>query len=199
MRFRKLAAGAVVFLMGTMCLRYCYLIYVQAIRPSLATWLMFEVTTLISWRSYRATADSDRISNAGNAVDLASVSIILATLIFFGDTREWRFGPVEAGSLIASALTLVFWKITKRAVAANLAIQAIMVIAYIPTFYRLWYSPKNTESFSVWLVFWLAALLALIPAYSGRNRLARVYATRAAVMVSLLLLLMLKVEWGITW
>src|SRR3989344_1847954 len=148
---RKFTACVVALLMGAMGARCCWLIVAGGVQPALATWLIFEVAVVLSLTSYFATNDSDWVSNIANTVDSVTVTAILGTLILFGDGREWQFGRVEIGCLVAAGGIVVFWRVSRNAMAANLAIQTIMVAAYVPTLVRLWHSPENTESFGVWL------------------------------------------------
>jgi hypothetical protein len=69
--------------------------------------------------------------------------------------------------------------------------QAILVIAYFPVVKRLLDSRENTEPFSVWIGMLLVPSIALI---SSKGTLATIYSVRAIFCVSILLLLMLRIE-----
>jgi len=114
---------------------------------------------------------------------LVSVAIAL-----WGE-KSSRFTRFDLGCLGAVAAILVFWGFTRQHAAAHIAIQAILVIAYFPVVKRIWRSDRNTESFAAWIGMLLAAALSLL---SSRGWLATVYAVRAVVCTSSLLLLMLR-------
>jgi hypothetical protein len=57
---------------------------------------------------------------------------------------------------------------------------------------RLWKTKKNGESFLIWTGMLLAPVLSLL---SSKGTLATIYSVRAIVCISVLMLLMLRVEY----
>jgi hypothetical protein len=102
-----------------------------------------------------------------------------------------RFTRFDRGCLIAVLVIIAFWAFTRRHTEANILIQTILVIAYFPVVKRLWNSDENTESFAAWFGLLLAPIFSLL---SSKGVLASVYAIRAIVSTSLLLVLMARAE-----
>ena len=108
----------------------------------------------------------------------------------YGD-KSTKFNRFDRGCLVAVIIILIFWALTRRHAEANLFIQSILVIAYFPVVKRLWNSNENTESFAVWISLLLAPIFSLL---SSKGTLATVYAVRAIISTSLLLVLMARAE-----
>ena len=175
-------------------LRYSWLTRQGDIQPVMATWLLFCVAVSLSLWTYWSSKKHSVVSNVGNAIDFIIVWMILASIIFLGKNVRLGFNGFEIGCLIASAIILVFWRISKKHQASNLSLQGIMTIAYFPTLRQLWSAKDNTESFSIWIVIWIASTAALIPAFTDKDKLAIAYASRAFILVTVLLGLMIRIE-----
>jgi hypothetical protein len=125
-----------------------------------------------------------------NAADLIYVLTICLAIIIFGD-KSSKFTRFDSGCLVAVLIIVVFWILTQNHRVTNILMQVILVIAYFPVVKRLLDSKENTEPFSVWIGMLLAPSIALI---SSRGTLATIYSVRAIICVSLLLLLMVRIE-----
>ncbi|HEU68465.1 MAG TPA: hypothetical protein ENN53_04525 [Candidatus Acetothermia bacterium] len=86
---------------------------------------------------------------------------------------------------------MIAWAFTRQHAVAHSAIQAILVIAYLPVVRRLWRAERNTESFTMWIRLMVAPAFSLL---SSRGVLATAYAVRAIVCTGLLLLLMIRAD-----
>lgn len=170
--------------------RYSYLIITQRIKPALAMWVFFLVAVLGSLMTYLAEGDFRLRDNLLNVADVVLVSVILVVTLIFGD-RSTRFTRFDLGCTGAVLAIIAFWAITGSHLLSNLAIQSILVIAYFPVVKRLWSARENTESFAAWIAMTMAPLFSLL---SSRGFLASVYAVRAMICTSLLLLLMTRVH-----
>ena len=168
--------------------RYVWLLRQGRIRPALAMWVFFTIATVGSLATYLAEGDYGLLDNILNTADLFLVSTVALAIARYGD-RSTRFTRFDFGCLAAVALILVAWGLSRQHVAAHLAIQAILVIAYIPVVHRLWEAERNTESYVMWIGLMIAPLIGLL---SSRGTLATVYAIRSSVCPALLLLLMLR-------
>ena len=135
-----------------------------------------------------AEGDFGFLDNILNTADFFLVSVVALAILRYGD-RSTRFTRFDFGCLAAVALVLVAWGLSRQHVAAHLAIQTILVIAYIPVVRRLWHAERNTESYVMWLGLMIAPLFGLL---SSKGTLAAVYAIRSSVCPALLLLLMLR-------
>ncbi len=170
--------------------RYIYLIKKGKISPALAMWVFFTIAVIGSLLTYLTEGNYGLLDNILNSADLLLVSSVAIAIAVWGD-KSTRFDRFDSCCLIAVLLLIVFWTVTQLHVVAHLSIQLILVIAYIPVVRRLWRSNKNTESFIMWIGLLLAPIFSLL---SSRGVLATVYAVRAIVSTSLLLLLMARAE-----
>jgi hypothetical protein len=188
------AALAVVTLMLCFGVSYSWLTWQGKVTPVLATWMLFCVATSLSFWTYWSTEKHSLMGNIGNTIDLMVAWLILGAILVLGKDIRLGFNPFEISCLVASGVILTFWKLTKQHVAANLALQGVMAIAFLPTLYQLWHATQNTETFGLWLIVWIATCLALIPAWMKKDRLAMVYVCRGIIFVTVLLGLMIRIE-----
>jgi hypothetical protein len=170
---------------------YCWLTYKQKIRPALAMWIFFTIAVGISLTTYLKSDHFSLLDNILNTTDMASTTIISIAIFFFGD-HTTRFSRFDKGCLIAVSIIVLFWFVTKNHVVTHTMTQGILVIAYFPVISRLWKTRENGESFLIWIGMLIAPVLSLL---SSRGILATIYSIRAIVSISLLLILMLRIEY----
>ena len=170
--------------------RYTVLIRRGTIRPALAMWVFFSLAVGGSLVTYLSGSNYTLLDNILNAADLLLCAYVAVIIAVFGD-RSTRFTRFDRGCLLAVIIILGFWVLTRRHAEANLLIQTILVIAYFPVIKRLLQSDRNTESFAAWIGLLAAPVFSLL---SSQGTLATVYAVRAIVSTSLLLLLMARAE-----
>lgn len=171
-------------------LRYVWLIRKDKISPALAMWVFFTIAVIGSLLTYLSEGDYGLLDNALNSADLLLCGGVAIAIALWGN-RSSRFNRFDLGCLGGVVLILVVWALTRQHVLAHLAIQLILVIAYFPVVKRLWRSDRNTESFTMWIGLMLAPMFSLL---SSQGALATVYAVRAIICTSLLLILMIRVE-----
>lgn len=160
------------------------------IRPALAMWVFFTIAVGGSLTTYLLDSEFTLLDNVLNSCDLLLCAYVALIIAVFGD-KTTKFNRFDGGCLAAVVVIMIFWALTRRHASANLLIQSILVIAYFPVVGRLWRSGENTESFAVWIGLLLAPVFSLL---SSKGTLAAVYAVRAIVSTSLLLLLMVRAE-----
>jgi hypothetical protein len=188
MRFFSIYAVAIINLVITAY--YCILLYKKRTKPALAMWVFFSIAVSMSLVTYLADGNFSIWDNILNATDVVLALTVSIAILIFGDNTS-RFTAFDKGCLIAVFVIIGFWIITQNHLTTNLAIQSILVIAYLPVIKRLLTSKSNTESFSVWILMLIAPFIAL---QSSKGIMASIYSWRAIVCVSLLLLLMLRIE-----
>jgi len=171
-------------------IRYCWLTRKQIIKPSLAMWVFFTIAVTLSLVTYLRSGNFYLWDNILNSSDVILVTAVTIVILLFGD-KSTRFTKFDKGCLFAVLMITAFWIFTQNHIATNILIQVITTIAYFPVVKRLWESRKNTESFTVWIGMLLVSAISLI---SNKGILSTVYSLRAIISISLLLLLMLRIE-----
>ncbi len=171
----------------------CYKIFVKKVQPTLSTWLIFFSATTLSLVSYLSTANKDFFAAALNGADVLTDIIIILTTVFFAETR-WKLKPFEKYYLAGLVFIAAFWFFTKDAFQANLLIQVLLALAYIPTMHNIFKSKHNSESFTVWGLILLSTTVSLLPTFNSwqekGNILAFIYSARSFTLISLLMILM---------
>lgn len=203
---RAVSVVIVLALTFWMTVRYCWLTITGETDPVFSSWLVLTVSVGMSFSTYCKTKHYNLVDNIGVTSGAASVLFILVTVVLFGKNARAGFTSFEIGNLAFAALVAVYWWRTKNPFNANLAIQVLMVIGYIPMIARLLTASKNPEPWGVWISVWVACVFSMIPAYKPRPRtdgnpltwrdtiLPKITATRAIVSVTIILLLMLRLE-----
>jgi hypothetical protein len=190
---RSASVIIVIALVGFVDLRYCQLILSDAVHPTIATWIVFEVAVILSITTYLATKKHNLIDNIANTVDAIATSIVLVTIAYKNGLTS-RFSSFDTLCLCGAGAITIFWVLYKKHTAANMATQLLLVVGYLPTIRTLWTSSVNPESFAVWGTILITSIVSLYPAVRAKNRLAIVYATRAAISTTVVLVLMLRIE-----
>jgi hypothetical protein len=185
-----LSIAAVLVINLFIAVRYTVLIRRGRIKPALAMWTFFSIAVGGSLATYLFEGDYTLLDNILNSADLLLCTYVAVIIFLFGD-KSTKFTRFDRGCLIAVILIITFWALTRRHTAAHLSIQAILVIAYFPVIKRLWNSDENTESFGAWFGLLLAPVFSLL---SSKGTLASIYAIRAIISASLLLMLMARTE-----
>jgi hypothetical protein len=188
---RQISIASVSILNLAITVWYCWLTYRQKIKPALAMWIFFTIAVAISLATYMESDNFSLFDNILNTTDLALTAIVSIAIYLFGD-HSTRFSRFDKACLIAVLVIVVFWFITKNHFLTHALTQGILVIAYFPVLSRLWKTKKNGESFLIWTGMLLAPMLSLI---SSKGTLATIYSVRAIVCISVLMLLMLRVEY----
>jgi hypothetical protein len=187
---RLFSIVAVLLINLFIAVRYTVLIRRGEIKPALAMWIFFSIAVGGSLTTYLFDGDYTLLDNILNSSDLLLCAYVSAIIFIFGDMST-RFTRFDRGCLIAVLVIITYWAFTRRHTEANILIQTILVIAYFPVVKRLWNSDENTESFAAWFGLLLAPIFSLL---SSKGVLASVYAIRAIVSTSLLLVLMARAE-----
>lgn len=165
----------------------------KKIFPTLSTWIIFSVAVGLNTASYLVASDKDIVSGSIVVTDaLVCPLIVFAVAIF--TYSGLRFKPFEKYYLITAACIVVFWRITGDAFAANLLVQALIVVGYLPTVQHLIHAIKNPETYITWSISLGAATLSLYPIIANGNLLASIYSIRAIIMISFVLFLMFLIN-----
>jgi hypothetical protein len=187
---REFSIYTVIIITFIIMIRYILLLLRKEIKPALAMWVFFSVAIIMSLITYQSDGGYGLLDNIMNTVDLIYVVAVCVSILLFGD-KSSKFTRFDRICLAAVTMILIFWIFTQNHWLTNILMQAILVIAYFPVVKRLIDSKENTEPFSVWIGMLLAPSFALI---SSKGTLATIYSVRAIICVSILLLLMLRIE-----
>lgn len=191
---RNTAALIAAVLLLSMAARYATLTVRGEIQPVLASWLLFALATTLSLWTYLFTDKHSLVSNIGNAIDLVVVAVIICSILAYGQNIRYKVNGFEWSCFIAATAIAVYWSVTRRHKATNLALQGILTLAYLPMLYHLWLASINTESITAWIIAWLACTSSFAAAKFGEDGLAMVYAGRAWLLVSATLILIIRLE-----
>ncbi len=182
-------AATILFSLGG--LYYCYLILDGSVHPAFATWLIFFIAVAISFSSYLLKKGlSGWWINIQNATDVFFVTLALILIIRQSGWKIFPLNLYDKACLVLTAGIVLFWLAKRDHFRTNVATQLLLVIGYFPTLEKIWFQ-ANQESYFLWGSYWLASLIALIPAVNARDWLAALYSTRAFVMISIVLLSMI--------
>ncbi|HNW71864.1 MAG TPA: hypothetical protein PKK70_02990 [Candidatus Paceibacterota bacterium] len=182
-----------VITMTTFIIIYVYQIYKHKIFPALSTWIIFLCGVGLSFVTYIISEKNDLSSGVLNTIDLLNVVVVTIAIILWGK-RSLHLKPFEKWYLVAVGLIIFYGIITGDAWSSNILTQVLISVGYFPTIHGLLKSRVNTESFIGWGINLLVSFFALYPASVNGNLLAIIYATRAAVLISVLLIIMVYCE-----
>jgi hypothetical protein len=186
------AIGAVVLDTVT-GLSYCMKLARGKAQPRIATWLIFEIGVGMSLATYFASRDHSLLKAALNLTDAATVTTIIAVLLFIGRGTKLRFTRNEQLSLLLSLITLVLWGITHSDWLGFIGFQIVMSVAYVPTVESLWHWRPGPapEPATTWFINAAAALLGILVDITGPHHdyLAMLYPLRAFMLCLLVVIL----------
>lgn len=180
--------AALYFLAGFVYLRR---IVRSASAPTIGMWLLFSVATFLNSLSIFIAAKGKLLSNLYSYGDFVMSATILLTLLTRTKVRLARFEVVYLG---IAAVIVGFWCVSGSAVTANLLVQGLILVGYVPAIHKMIATKRNTEAFDTWLLFLLAGAVSLYPAYAENNLLSVIYSWRTVIMISVMLVLMTKYE-----
>jgi hypothetical protein len=182
----------------------CIIIYVSiylvgikkgSVKPVLATWLFFVLATILSFvTDFRQSGVSGLWADAFNIVDTFATLIIFLVIIFNKNTNK-SFNKFEKGCLVAVFAIFILWLASGQNILAHLAIQAILVIAYLPTLIHLWKATENTESLSMWSFDSAASALGTIEPLRIMAFLPLVYGIRAVISTLAVIVLIIRLKY----
>jgi len=168
---------------------YVFQIRRHKITPTLSTWLIFILGTVLSLTTYAIAENHDFRSGILNTMDMMGCIVITLAVITWGE-RGLKFKPFEKWYLLGIGLIIVYGVLSGDAWSSNIFTQLLISIGYIPTVQNLITEKRNTEPFVSWGGVLLTGALALYPSIVGGNALAALYSIRTIVLVSIMLSIM---------
>ena len=165
------------------------------VKPILATWIIFSLATTFSFiTDFSQSGSQGLLANSFNIMDMLACIIIFVVAVAKKDIRR-SFTLFEKGCLSAVIVIFIGWLLSGQNVVAHLCLQAIMVIAYLPTLVHLWNAQKNTESFSMWSFDCVASFLGIIEPAMTHAVLPLVYSIRATLSAFAVMVLIVRLRW----
>lgn len=185
---KEICVWLVAGLMVIATIRYVYQVRRKDISPTLSTWIIFLLGTGLSLATYAIAEKHDFRSGILNTIDVISVSMIVLAILMWGK-RNVFFAPFERWYLAGVGMILVYGIVFGDAWRSNIFTQILITIGYAPTIQKLLTDGRDTESLTAWSLVLSACIIALYPASQDGNVLAVLYALRAVVMVSFILII----------
>ena len=179
-------------LMGVVGVRTSYLTIKDTIRPLLSTWLLFTTATTLSLVTYLFSAKPRLTGNILNVMDVLMCGAIATTIATRG--RGITFSYLERLCMGSSALILLFWIGTAQHFRANLLLQGVITVAYLPTIARLYSARTNPESLLMWTLTGIATLSGLAASLVNRDKWGIIYGARGLFFVCMILILIVRLE-----
>ncbi len=160
----------------------------QKIHPPMSTWLMFSLAIVLSLTTSMHTEKATLLGNIGTVVDVLRAFITVAVLAY---AREFSIQIFDLCCIAASLAIGVYWWRSGAAKESNWALQGIMATAYVPVYIRLW--SKKTESLSLTVLAIIAGLIAFGVAQAKGEEPPQLYALRAVIMLTAMLVLVMRI------
>jgi len=165
------------------------------VKPVLATWVFFAFATLLSLvTNFKESGISGLLANSYNLVDTLSVFIICGVILLNKNSRK-VFSTFEKRCLGAVVFVFIAWLISGQNILAHLAVQVILVIAYLPTLVQLWKATENTESVGMWSTNCAASLFGLVEPIKTMSLLPIVYGSRSVISTFIVTVLILRLKY----
>lgn len=166
------------------------------VKPILATRIFLLSAILLSaLTNYRQSGINGLLTNALNIVDVFATLSIFLFSVFNKNTRK-KFTKFEKTCLSVVIIIFLIWIISGQNILAHLSIQAILVVAYLPTVIHLWKSSENTESLGAWSFDFIASVIGIIEPLKNMDLLPLVYVTRSITSTFVVIILVLRIEWN---
>jgi len=164
------------------------------VKPILATRVFLLFALVLSFlTNYSQTGVHGLMANTLNIVNALAVFATFFATLLNKDTRK-KFTGFETICLFAVVLIFLMWIISKQNILANILVQIILVVAYLPTIIHLWKSPRNTESLGAWSLDLVASFFGMIEPLRTIDLLPIIYGIRSIVSTIIVIFLILRLK-----
>lgn len=165
--------------------------------PVPATWVLMLVMMTLSCWMYWQSPNKSWTGNIAVPTGALNVVYILGAVVILNARRgslTVAFDRVQRWCLAGGAGVVVFWFITKNALASYILVQCIGLIAYAATARRLWNAERVTEPIFFWCCVLSANLCALYPAWVRDDTYSWIYLARTIPTTSGMIFLISRVR-----
>jgi len=199
MTLREISAlvSSSVMMIGTFWYIYLVIKGDDRVKPILATWIILASTMTLGMATYWTSPKHSLIGNIGNATGVVSTISILSVIVCVSLNRgiklafsEFQKWCLKVAGFIALLWIVLVWGFGGTGVIPNILTQILMLVGYVATGERLMRADRNTEPFFFWTCIMLSGAFAIYVAVKSIDPLAYIYAVRATVTTSILLILM---------
>jgi hypothetical protein len=112
----------------------------------------------------------------------------------FNKNNRRKFTKFEKICLYLVIFIFLIWITSRQNVLANILVQIILVIAYLPTLIHLWKSQENTESLSAWSLDFFASVVGIIAPLQTMDFLPLIYGIRSTISTFAVMLLICRIK-----
>jgi len=135
--------------------------------PNPVTWLSWSIASTINAITYFSVMEGDYWKSA--IAIIANVSMILICLYSFYKGKFSKLNALDYFILVMTILIGIFWQMSDDDRLANILIQFIFIVSFIPTIYGLIKNTLTEKAFPWWLAVasYLIQILIIIISFSG--------------------------------
>lgn len=137
------------------CLLLCvYIIYLKQVssgdsKPNPVSWLTWAIAGTINSITYLSVVEAN-YWKAGIAI-VANISMISICIYAFYQRKFSKLNLLDVVILCSTLIIGIIWQITQNSRLANVLIQFIFIISFIPTIYGLLINTLKEKPFPWWL------------------------------------------------
>lgn len=128
----------------------------QNTEPHIYTWFIWSITQAIA--AFAILKGDGGLFAALSIASGALLSFVVFLMSIKHGTRN--ISDFDTATLIIALLAIVFWWKLNHPEWAVIAISAIDLLGFLPTFRKTWYEP-DTESLAAWMLFAIGNIVAL--------------------------------------
>lgn len=110
---------------------YCVIVTRGTIRLNPSTWIIRALVASINLVSYVLVLHGDLLRALPVMVVTAGIFFVMLYSLFNGQFSKFR--PVDTACLVIAILVGIFWRLSGDPIAANLLLQVVYVISFLPT------------------------------------------------------------------
>lgn len=134
--------------------------------PNPSTWAIWLLIGIINTATYFTVTQGSLWQSFIVAAVTFSVSVVFIYSLFRG--KFSAISKIEIAMFVLAIIIGIFWRVTANDRAANLLLQAIYVISYLPTFAGI-IKLTAKEHYTAWVVAFIAYVFSVISVATGRQ------------------------------
>lgn len=167
-------------LLANLCLLVVIFMYLRQVvksesTPNPATWLIWLVVTVMNTISYYHVVVGDLVRWMMTFTSTIGLGSVFAYALFKG--RFGKLGSTEELILIFATLVGIIWQVTGNAVVANVLLQLIFLISFVPTVIGLVQGQlrERTPPWDLVVVAYMFMILSIVSSWQEGSWLALIH------------------------